>query len=69
MTDDEPRHETRMEAAQAGRHIYLRQPCQVCGDEQRYVSSGQCVACTKVRASRYLRGVRDTLHRVREATG
>lgn len=57
--EQEPRYETRGDAAKAGRTIWLRQrPCQVCGLHEFYTSSNQCVACTKERAKRHCESVR-----------
>ena len=64
MGQKEPHRETRMEAAKAGRRRYLADPCPVCEEEVRYTSSGQCVTCTKERASRYTEEIRS---RLREA--
>lgn len=48
----EPFVETRRQAADAGRHIYLRRrKCGACGCARFYTSSGQCVDCTKARAT------------------
>jgi len=51
MSESEPRTESRMEAAIAGRTIFLRErPCRTCGSHEFYTNSGQCVPCTKRRA-------------------
>ena len=64
---DEPRFEKRMEAAKAGRTIYLRgRECPACGSNEFYTSSNQCVPCTKARAKKNCEIVRQTY---REAKG
>lgn len=67
MDHDEPRAEKRLEAAKAGRTIYLRaRPCPVCDSHEFYTSSGQCVPCTKERAAQGVSSIRQTY---REAKG
>jgi hypothetical protein len=51
-----------MEAAQAGLTIYTSdKPCKHLHGRQRYTSTGQCVACTKLRAKENLYNLRRTL--------
>lgn len=65
--DDEPRIERRVDAAKAGRTIYIRQrPCPDCDSQEFYTSSGQCVPCTKERAAANCTEIRRML---REAKG
>ena len=65
--DDEPRIERRVDAARAGRTIYIRpRPCPECDSQAFYTSSGQCVPCTKERAASNLGLIRRML---REAKG
>lgn len=67
MADDEPRVERRVDAAKAGRTIYIRQrPCPVCDSQEFYTNSGQCVPCTKERANRNNSAIRQAY---REAKG
>lgn len=59
--------ETRRQAAEAGRHIYLRRrKCAECGCPRFYTSSGQCVDCTKARATAALVELRDALRSAKE---
>lgn len=44
----------RLEAAKLGQKRYQGQPCRVCGNNERFVTNGNCVECSKeyVRKSR-----------------
>ena len=66
MDELTPRRETRLEAAKAGRTKLLGRACPTCESEVRYVTSGQCVGCTKERSAQNVDLVRKTL---REAKG
>lgn len=62
MDSQEARLETRNEAAQAGRVIYLvKKPCHRCGCKEVYTSSGSCVSCCKERAAARIDGLRSSL--------
>ena len=61
-TETEPRLEPRIEAARAGRRIYLvRKGCRKCKCRLRYTSSGACVPCTKDRSVAYNEQLRKIL--------
>lgn len=50
--DMSPRPERRIEAARAGRTIFIRaRPCPHCCSQEFYTSSNQCVPCTKQRSA------------------
>ena len=64
--EDEPRHETRQEAAEAGRVKFIcDRECQKCRSLVRYTSSRQCVDCSKSRVAKYVQGIRRTLRRAK----
>lgn len=62
MDEQAPRREKRIEAAKAGRRVYIgTKPCGECASKHRYTSSGQCVRCTKDRAAEYNKRLRSLL--------
>lgn len=50
---------TRLEAAHLGAKHYSGKPCTKCGSNLRYVSSCNCVHCTKDRSTKLRMHVRD----------
>lgn len=60
----------RLDAARRGDvHFLHPSPCRVCGSHDRYVTSNQCVACTKDRAKRRDQEIRDLLREARAKDG
>lgn len=59
--DNEPREESALQAAKAGRVKFLSHPCKKCGGRLRYTSSRQCVPCVIARATAYQQQVRSAL--------
>lgn len=59
--DTEPREESALQAAKAGRSKFLSHPCKKCGNRLRYTSSRQCVSCAIARATAYQNEVRSAL--------
>lgn len=57
------RNETRMKAAKAGRKTYLGTPCRVCGERERYTSSGNCKACVNRRSATRHAEIRELLRK------
>jgi hypothetical protein len=62
MDDMEPRRESRMSAAKAGRRKFLTaKPCRFCGDLTRYTSCGNCITCKLQQGREYQLEIRRTL--------
>ncbi len=55
----------RIVAAKNGEGKYVGSPCKHCGATKRYVISGNCVACSGIRAKQSRNKVRDTLNAAR----
>ena len=61
MDTNEPREESALQAAKAGRHKFLSHPCKKCGERLRYTSSRACVPCAIAKATAYQNEVRSAL--------
>jgi ribosomal protein S27E len=59
--DTEPREESALQAAKAGRSKFLSHPCKKCGERLRYTSSRACVPCAIAKATAYQLEVRAAL--------
>jgi hypothetical protein len=59
--DTEPREESALQAAKAGRVKFLSHPCKKCGERLRYTSSRACVPCAIAKATAYQTEVRSAL--------
>ena len=57
---------TRLTAAKEGKTHYEGSPCRTCGSQVRYTSTGQCVACHKIRITAQREKIRDLLRVARE---
>lgn len=57
---------SRLEAAQDGRSKYEGKPCRVCGSTERFVSNGNCVACSLAHTKKYRQKVQEKLRQARE---
>lgn len=57
---------SRLKAAQEGLSRYDGKPCRICGSTERFVSNGNCVACSASHAKKYRQKVKDTLIQARE---
>jgi len=64
MDTTEPRAESALQAAKAGRTKFLSHPCKKCGERLRYTSSRACVPCAIAKATAYQNEIRDSLRKV-----
>lgn len=56
----------RLKAAKEGKTHYDGSACKTCGETMRYVSTGQCVACNKIRTYSQREKIRDLIRAARE---
>lgn len=63
MDTTEPREESALQAAKAGRTKFISHPCKKCGGLLRYTSSRACIPCAIAKATAYQNEIRDSLRK------
>lgn len=57
--------QSRIEAATQGLLRYQGRPCRSCGSTERFVSNGNCVACSQEHVKKYREKIRERLNQAR----